>query len=65
MEIVKVYSPVEDKEIKKNLNDSAIWKNSYHESELADAKLKHNTLYEYTMKFDGLKPFQLTNVKKL
>jgi len=65
METVKVISPVQDEQIQKNLNGSPIWKQAYHESELALAEQKHAILYEYTMKFDGLKPVQLTGVKKL
>jgi hypothetical protein len=65
MEIVKVYSPVEDKEIRNNLNASPIWKQAYHEDEFENAKRKHSNLYEYSIKFDGLKPIQLTNMKRV
>lgn len=62
MEIVKVYSPIEDKEIQKNLNGSPIWKQAFHQEELAGQKF--NNIYEYSIKFDGLKPLQLTKVDK-
>lgn len=66
MEVVKVYSPVEDKKIRENLNNSPIWSGlRYHIDELEVAKSAHSTLYEYTFKFEGLKPVQLTGVKKL
>lgn len=66
METVKVYSPIEDKKIRENLNDSPIWKGlRYHIDELSIAKEKHPTLYEYSFKFDGLKLVQLTGVKKV
>lgn len=66
MEVVKVYSPVEDKKIRENINNSPIWKGlRYHIDELEAAKSAHTILYEYTFKFEGLKPVQLTGVKKL
>ena len=65
MKTVKVYSPVDDKNIKNNLNDSPIWKQAYGEDEISRAKLKHSELYEYTVKFDGIKPVQVTNIKKV
>jgi len=66
MESVKVYSPVEDKDIRKNINTSPIWTGlRYHESELDEARKKHSELYEYTIKFDGLKPIMLSKISKL
>jgi len=65
METVKVYSPVNDENIQKDLNGSPIWKQAYHESEVAVAQKNHTEVYEYSVKFDGLKPVQLTGVKKL
>jgi hypothetical protein len=62
----KVYSPIEDKEIRTNLKNSPIWTGlRYHADELAIAKKKHEVLYEYSIKFDGLIPVQVTNVQKL
>ena len=65
MELVKIISPVNDENIQKNLQNSPIWKQAYHESELADAEKKHTTLYEYSFKFNGLACVQFTGVKKL
>lgn len=65
METVKVYSPVNDENIKKNLEGSPIWKKAYTAEELAVAKKTNATLYEYSIKFDGLRPIQLTDFKKL
>lgn len=65
MEIVKVYSPVEDKKIREDMNNSSIWKQCYHIDELAAARAKHAVLYEYSFKFDGTKPIQFNGVKKL
>ena len=64
MENVKVYSPIEDKEIRKNLNGSPIWKQAYHEEELSDAQ-KFSKIFEYTIKFDGLKPVMVNGVKTI
>lgn len=65
METVKVFSPVDDKDIRQNLNGSPIWTLSYHESELAIAEKKHSVLFEYSIKFDGLKPIMVNSVKRL
>jgi hypothetical protein len=65
METVKVYSPVNDENIKKNLEGSPIWKKAYTAEELVDAKKSNTTMYEYSIKFDGLKPVQLSDFKKL
>lgn len=65
METVKVFSPVDDKGIRTNLNDSPIWKQAYHEEDLKEAQKKHTEMYEYSIKFDGLVPIQVAGVKKL
>jgi hypothetical protein len=65
LEPVKVYSPVEDKEVRTNLGKSPIWKQAYHETELAIARRLHATLFEYSFKFEGLKVAQFTGFKKL
>lgn len=61
METVKVYSPIFDRDIRKDINNSPIWGEAYHESEIGDVK---KPLTEYTFKFDGLTPVQLTKMKK-
>lgn len=65
METIKVYSPIDDKNIHQNLNDSPIWKSAYHQDELSAAKAKHPNLFEYSIKFEGLKPVFVSNVKKV
>jgi len=65
METVKVISPVNDKDIRQNLNGSPIWKTAYTESELKIAEKNHTELYEYSIKFEGLRPVQVSDVKKL
>ena len=62
MENVKVYSPIEDKEIRNNLNGSKIWSEAYHHDEVP---ANFTTMFEYSIKFDGLKPTQLAGVKKI
>jgi hypothetical protein len=65
MEIVKVLSPIEDRKIRENIEGSPIWKGKrYHESELAIAEKENTVLYEYSFKFDGLKPVYVTDIKK-
>jgi hypothetical protein len=65
MESVKVYSPVEDKEVRTNLGNSPIFKQAYHESEYKEALKKHAQMFEYKFKFDGLKVIQFTGVEKV
>ena len=59
MKTEKVYSKIHDKNIKNNLVDSPIWKDSTHISDVGDA----SGFWEYTIKFDGLKPIQVTKIK--
>jgi hypothetical protein len=65
MEIVKVYSPIEDKNIQKNLQKSEIWTNAHHFDELTDTQIKYGNMFEYTIKFDGLRPIVVNKVRKL
>ena len=65
MENVKVYSPVEDNEIRKDLNNSPIWKKAYHEEEFMANPKRYPTWFVYSFKFDGLKPQQVTNIQKV
>ena len=65
METVKVISPVNDKDIRTNLNGSPIWKTAYHESEINVAQKAHTELFEYSIKFEGLRPVQVNDVRKL
>jgi hypothetical protein len=60
----KVYSPVNDTDIRKHLNESEIWKTAFKMEELTKEVLnKYPNMMEYSVKFDGLKPVQLTGVK--
>lgn len=63
MKTEKVYSPILDTNIAKHIALSPIWdvKNCYHED---DEKPSGTPLICYTIKFDGLKPVQVTNISK-
>jgi len=65
MENVTAYSPVEDKSIKTNINGSPIWKKASTEEEYLENPKRYPTWFKYSFKFDGLKPVQVTNVKKV
>ena len=65
MKTIKVYSPIEDKNIRTNLNDSPIWKIAYHKDEVESARKGHNQMFEYSIKFDGLKPIMVNKISKL
>jgi len=61
MKTEKIYSKINDPKIHKNLADSPIWdEECYHPDEI----INKAGLYQYTIKFDGLKPVQVTNVFK-
>lgn len=60
----KVYSPVNDIDIRKHLNESEIWKNAFKKEEITVEVLnKYPNMYEYSIRFDGLTPVQLTGLK--
>jgi len=65
METVIVYSAVEDKKIKTDINNSPIWKKAYTEEEYLDNTRRYPVWFKYTFKFDGTKPVQLTKMKKI
>lgn len=62
-----IYSPVNDHRVKANLMDSPIWKTPYNKEDLTDEIITYhgNHMYEYTIKFDGLTPKQVTKVKRI
>lgn len=65
MQIEKVYSPVNDRNIKDNLNSSVIWKDCYKEEEFEEYKKRHSKWFCYTIKFKGLLPIQVNKVQKI
>jgi hypothetical protein len=56
----KVYSPIEDKNIHTNLNNSPIWKECHKEEEVGDVR---KPLWIYWIKFDGTTPIQVTKIQ--
>jgi hypothetical protein len=61
-----VWSPVRDDNFSKNLNDSPVWKNCYHEEEVThEVKATSPKWYVYSVKFEGVKPIMVTKVKHL
>jgi hypothetical protein len=58
LDTVIVYSPVEDKKIKSDINGSPMWKKSIHPDDLAEEQKPGVPLFKYTMKFAGTKPFK-------
>ena len=56
----KVYSPIFDKDIRKNVNGSPIWKKAYHADEIVGKK---GPITEYIIKFEGTTPVQVKSFK--
>lgn len=50
-----IYSPIEDKDIKNNLQNSPIWKEAYK----LDESFPDKKMYFYKIRFDGLTPVQV------
>jgi hypothetical protein len=61
MTVETVWSPVEDKNMNKDIKNSPVWKNCYHDDEVTD-ELRHKfqKWFEYVVKFEGLQPVQCT-----
>lgn len=65
MKDVDVYSPIEDKKIKTNFNDSPIWKKASTEEEFMENPKRYPVWFKYTFKFNGLKVVMHTKTKKI
>ncbi len=67
MKDVDVYSPIEDKKIKTNFNDSPIWAKgkAYTEEEYLENPKRYSFWWKYTFKFEGLKVIMHTKTQKL
>ena len=68
METIKIYSPIEDTEIRKskeNLQNSPMWKKAYSEEDLPRIRTKYPAIYEYRIKFEGSKPVMISKVSKV
>ena len=61
METIKIFSPIDDPNIKKDLVKSPIWKETYHEEDVPTDK----AMICYHIKFDGLTPIQVTKIEKI
>lgn len=57
----KVYSKVNDKNIKKNIAGSPIWANCYHKDDVPDKF----SGFVYSIAFNGTIPVQVKGVKKI
>ena len=57
--VEKVYSPVHDKDVRKNLVGSPIWKEAYKEEEILDV---NKPLWCYWITFFDLTPTQVNKV---
>ena len=60
-----IFSPVKDVDLAKNINNSPIWKNAYKPEEMTDELRMSQKWYEYHVKFDGLRPVQVTKYRAL
>jgi len=61
-----IYSPIKDEKMNSHLNDSEVWKNAYHPEEVTkEVKKKYPQWYMYKVKFDGVKPIQMTKFQKI
>ena len=63
MTIETVYSPIEDKDIRNNLQNSPIWKEAYKAEEIE--LFPNKQMYSYKIKFDGTKPIQVLKTERL
>ena len=61
-----VISPVRDDKMNSHINESEVWKKAYKPEEMTDRiRGMHPAWYEYTVKFDGLKPQQMTKFREI
>lgn len=61
-----VISPVKDEKINSHINESLIWGKAFKLEELTEKVRGMNPAwYEYTIRFDGLKPLQMTKFREI
>ena len=66
MTFEKVISPVLDDKMNSHINTSEVWKKAYKSEEITDKiRSMHPAWYEYIVKFDGLKPIQMTKYREI
>lgn len=56
-----VYSKILDKNIKKDIANSPIWKDAHTKEELSDT----DGFYKYSIRFNGRKPIQVLKIQKV
>ena len=62
----KVISPIKDDKFNSHPNESPIWDKAFKIEELDErTRGMHPAWYEYTIRFNGLKPIQLLKMKEL
>jgi len=60
----QVFSSIDDKNIRKNVKDSPIWKDSLHWEDVSKKQKKQGG-FLYTIYFDDLTPINVTSIKKI
>ena len=65
LKVENIVSKIHDKNIKKNLQDSSIWKDCKHFNELSEEEKSSKKFFCYKVKFDGLTPIQVMNVNPI
>lgn len=66
MTVEVIYSPVRDDKMNSHIKESDVWKQAYHLEEITEEiRAKHPRWFKYTIKFDGLKPIQVTKFDTL
>ena len=60
-----VLSPIKDEKMNSHIKESEVWKNAFHPEEVTpEIFRKYPAWYEYTIKFSGLTPIQMTKMKE-
>lgn len=66
MTVEKVLSPVRDEKMNSHINESEVWKKAYHPEEVTDEiRAKFTSWFQYTIKFEGLRPFHVTKFEAI
>ncbi len=60
----RVFSPILDKHLQLNMQDSNIWNNCFHEEDVEEKKTGYPRIYCYRIKFKGLTPVQLVELSE-
>ena len=61
-----VISPVFDDKMNSHINESEVWKKAFKPEELTDEiRNMHPKWFEYTIKFDGLRPIYMKKYREI